>query len=366
MSLQGQLPPSLDLPPHLSAHKYFFVCTLTVAAWDTLVLSPRSWRMIKGKDGWPVLKILYNFLRIFMPAEFVVVAVGFFDTHFSQQSCAKFYLFEPICTAVLLAATSIVHVIRIHGIYDKNRTVLMGLSTLYAVQIVVTAICCGFYRYVPLLEGQGCIAGPKHNWVGIYWLAPTLLYTATFALALNRSFQSRSMKPISLWKLMLRDGLNLYGAIWIVNMVNMLFWFIVKPTGPDDTVKTVVTSMAAVLTTSMTLRIILGVRGSLDHGGSFAGASTGASNTTRSHVFSASRSHGTGGVPHTYDLSQVSKAAEGGGGEWNLSDSDGKSSVNGPKAILPVGGPHGVDVGQDGVKITINQEVEYDNYPRAK
>ena len=68
-----QLPPSLNLPPHLSAHKYFFVCTLTVAAWDTLVLSPRSWRMIKAKDGWPVLKILYNFLRLFMPAEFVVV-----------------------------------------------------------------------------------------------------------------------------------------------------------------------------------------------------------------------------------------------------------------------------------------------------
>ena len=32
---------------------------------------------------------------------------------------------------------------------------------------------------MPLEEGQGCIAGPKGNWVGIYWLAPTLLYTAS-------------------------------------------------------------------------------------------------------------------------------------------------------------------------------------------
>jgi hypothetical protein len=225
------------------------------------------------------------------------------------------------------------------------------------------------YIAVPLLEGQGCIAGPKHNWVGIYWVAPTLLYTASFALALLRSFQSRALKPLSLWKLMLRDGLNLYGAVWIVNMVNMLFWFIVKPTGTDDTIKTIVTSMAAVLTTSMTLRIILGVRGTLVHGGSFAGASTAASGTSRStHVITTSRSHGGVGVGvgtgQTYDLSQVSKAAEG-GGEWNLSDSDGKSSVGGPKGILPVGS-HGVDVGQDGVKITIDQEVEYDTYPRAK
>lgn len=221
------------------------------------------------------------------------------------------------------------------------------------------------YIAIPLLEGQGCIAGPKNNWVGIYWVGPTLMYSASFGLALLRSFQSRAAKPITLWKLMLRDGLNLYGAIWIVNMINMFFWFIVTPTGPDDSIKTIVTSMAAVLTTSMTLRIILSVRGSLVYGGSFAGASTAATGTSRStHVITTNRSHGGVGPVHTYDLSQVSKVAEG-GGEWNLSDSDGKSSVNGPKGILPVGS-HGVDVGRDGVKITIDQEVEYDTYPRPK
>lgn len=68
------LPNSLLLPPRLSAHKYFFVCTLTVAAWDTLVLSPRSWRLFKS-EGWPILKILFFFLRFFMPAEFVTVGM---------------------------------------------------------------------------------------------------------------------------------------------------------------------------------------------------------------------------------------------------------------------------------------------------
>lgn len=67
-----QLPNSLNLPPHLSAHKYFMVCTLTVAAWDALVLSPRSWRLLRS-PGWPLFKIIYNFLRLFMPAEFIVV-----------------------------------------------------------------------------------------------------------------------------------------------------------------------------------------------------------------------------------------------------------------------------------------------------
>lgn len=68
------LPPYLNLPPHLSAHKYFFVCTLTVAAWDTLVLSPRTWRLLRTRE-WPPLKILFHFLRVFMPLEFTVVGM---------------------------------------------------------------------------------------------------------------------------------------------------------------------------------------------------------------------------------------------------------------------------------------------------
>jgi len=69
------LPPSLRLPPHLSAHKYFFVCTLTVAAWDTLVLSPRSWKLLKS-EGWPILKSIFFFLRFLMPVEFVIVGMS--------------------------------------------------------------------------------------------------------------------------------------------------------------------------------------------------------------------------------------------------------------------------------------------------
>ncbi|KAJ3485855.1 hypothetical protein NLI96_g4652 [Meripilus lineatus] len=223
------LPPSLNLPPHLSAHKYFFVCTLTVAAWDTLVLSPRAWRLFRTKE-WPPLKIIFHILRFYMPIEFTIVGTSVSPypitdlapyprlnlqaSHSSTQSGPKtrFYLFEPICTAILLAMCSIVHVIRIHAIYEKSRAVLAGMGSLFALQVVVTAIACGFFRSTPLLEGQGCIASPKANWVGIYWLSATLTYTASFVLALIRSFKSLAIKPITKWKLMLRDGLNLYGV----------------------------------------------------------------------------------------------------------------------------------------------------------
>lgn len=384
-----QLPPSLDLPPHLSAHKYFLVCTLTVAAWDTLVLSPRTWRMWRT-PGWPALKVLFNFLRVFMPAEFIVVAVAFFDTTWTQDMCQKFYLFEPICTAFLLACCSAVHVIRINAIYDNNRGILGVMSLLFAVQVVVTAICCGFYMNVPLLEGQGCIAGPKNIWVGIYWVAPTLLYTVSFGLALMRSIDSLKARPLSPWKLMLRDGLNLYGAIWLVNMVNMIFWFVITPTDGSDPIRTIVTSMAAVLTTSMSLRIILSIRSSLEYGGSFAlsassgGATSSRGNTTNPNIHGLSAlSHGTSGgaLPagvrsgnahqisthnnnaHTYTLDDIRGKPE---AAWDGDNDDmDKSSVG---AEIKRGAVGSYD-NATGVHITIDREVldERGNaFPRAK
>ena len=91
-----------------------------------------------------------------------LAGVAFFDTDFTQtvralsyliqsytdtvQMCQRFYLFEPITTAILLACCSFVHVLRVYAIHDQNRMVLGIMSALLAVQIVVTGICCGFYR----------------------------------------------------------------------------------------------------------------------------------------------------------------------------------------------------------------------------
>lgn len=120
--------------------------------------------------------------------------------------------------------------------------------------------------------------------------------------------------------------------------------------------------MAAVLTTSMSLRIVLSVRGSLEHGGSFAlsGSShTGSSRTT--HVIST-RSGGivptniTSHGPHTYTLDEMRSKPE---GDWV----DGKSSVIEPEAKSAILEPHAehaddrtIDI-THGVKITIDREI---------
>ena len=69
-------------------------------------------------------------MLIFSPS-----AVAFFDTKFTLDMCANFYLFEPITTMVLVSLCSVVHVIRVHAIYDKSRAILGGLGAVLLVQV---------------------------------------------------------------------------------------------------------------------------------------------------------------------------------------------------------------------------------------
>ncbi|KAG1838199.1 hypothetical protein DFJ58DRAFT_861776 [Suillus subalutaceus] len=180
--------------------------------------------------------------------------------------------FESICTAILIVVASAVHVMRISATYHHIQNVRATMWGLYAVQIVVAAICCGFYCSVHLQDGQGCIIGPLDNasWVGIHWLAPTWLYGTSFVLAALLSIKTLEIKPVSYWRLMLRDGLNL---------------------------------MAAVLAMMMSMRIILSVRGDLVNGGSFSVSSHTASSGANTNPLSGSDMRPRGGN-HTFRLSR--------------------------------------------------------------
>lgn len=150
---------------------------------------------------------------------------------------------------------------------------------------------------------------------------------------------------MNLWKLFLRDGLNLYGAIWLVNMINVLFWLIVTPNGPEDTIKTIITryddsecfpfhiltrrlrsrSMTAVLTTTMTLRVILGIRGQLNNGGTYSGMSSSSQPSHSNPVSSGARKGPTaseGPVPAgaRHSLSQNIRSNPGGGQTYTIEE----------------------------------------------
>jgi len=135
-----------------------------------------------------------------------------------------------------------------------------------------------------------------------------------------------------------------------------------KPDGVGDSIKTIITSMVAVLTVSMALRIILSVRGSLEYGGNFSLSAGTASSSRTTHVAgarSANPSNLSAPHPHTYTLDDLRPKAE---GEWGASDAD-KSSMPDDDTVVKTGYVDGMP---NGVKITIDKEIGYDQIPHAK
>jgi hypothetical protein len=84
--------------------------------------------------------------------------------------------------------------------------------------------------------------------------------------------------------------------------------------------------MAAVLTTSMTLRIILSVRGSLSMGGSFALTASVGNSSQSIHIISGRSGNPINGSaqPNTFTLDEMRTKPE---GEWAVGP-DNKSSIN--------------------------------------
>jgi hypothetical protein len=107
--------------------------------------------------------------------------------------------------------------------------------------------------------------------------------------------------------------------------------------------------MVAVLTTSMTLRIILSVRGTLEQGGVFAlsysvGASSRASGRSRNPTNISTQ------PPYTLDDLRSKPESQ-----WGPADPDNNSSINEAKAVL-VPDPEPSD--NMGVKVTIDKHID--------
>lgn len=120
--------------------------------------------------------------------------------------------------------------------------------------------------------------------------------------------------------------------------------------------------MAAVLTTSMSLRIILSVRGSLVHGGSFALSGSSQSGSSRpTHVISTR----SGAIPtnvsthnagHTYTLDDMRSKTE---ADWAINDK--ASDTEAKPAVFDGDNDQPQRHPSVGVKITIDRQVGYDH-----
>jgi hypothetical protein len=115
--------------------------------------------------------------------------------------------------------------------------------------------------------------------------------------------------------------------------------------------------MAAVLTSSMTLRIILSVRGSLEQGGSFALSASVGNSSRSTHIISGRSGDPSNGSthPNTFTLDDLRTKPE----TWAV-DPDNKSSINLADRKTNLVPEHSREPSDTtmGVKITIDRDTQ--------
>ncbi|KAI0031762.1 hypothetical protein K488DRAFT_15864, partial [Vararia minispora EC-137] len=262
--------PAFLAPPRLTTKRNIFMAALTIAVWDILNMSPTMRKLfVKQPRDWPLLKTLVLLLAVGLIVSQIVQGIALFYADLSREKCERFFIFEPVITTILLFTCSLVHVIRIRAIYSNSSRVFRIMVAMLVQQIVITSVCCAFYERIPVLDGQGCIAGPKALWVGVYWISTTLFYLTSMAFALRRSLESRQVVQANFRNIVFRDALLCYVTIPVVHLLTVLLCFLSVPNDAADTVRTTTTTFTLVMTCVLTLRIVFTIRSSLYDGGKF-------------------------------------------------------------------------------------------------
>ncbi|KAF8333441.1 uncharacterized protein EI90DRAFT_562199 [Cantharellus anzutake] len=326
-SPSSTLDPTLNFGSRLSASRYAMTCALTIAAWDTLVLTSRTWHVTRTKE-WPPVKIVLLILRYLMPIEYIILGVIHFKRSIQPSTCNRITPLEPIMTASLLLLSSFALVLIItsspspnssrmsqspnltttnHPITNTiiptinpsptpitpsqrfkscfNTRLKLTFSSLFVLQLISHIAGAISFQNINVGRGKGCISGlgKGRTWAGIFYLGATLVYLGAFAWVVRGSVASLKKRPMSLWKVFVRDSLGLYGTIAFANLTNTLFVFIATPRDNTDPIRTVTSSLSTALTVTATMRIVLS-RTSRD----------GTIHLDYSHPSYSSRSAGTG------------------------------------------------------------------------
>ncbi|KAA1474438.1 hypothetical protein DENSPDRAFT_882800 [Dentipellis sp. KUC8613] len=250
--------------------KYFFLGTLTMLLYDHILTLPAEVQTVWKKKKTYVL-CLFLFVRYYALFAVIVVAFGFFSTEMTRERCAHWMLFLPLgVTVPLMLFPGILMLVRVYALYNRNKIVLFGLSTVLLAQTIA-----GIWQYsvsggtpapdpIDNYEFHFCIYLPpkKLGRTASMYVFMELGYdTLIFFLTLGRTsfmfwrHQGRGPSSRSLLDNLIRDGAFYFAVIFSINLTWVVM-ILYAPTG----LRAISSIPSACITTVMICRITLNLR----------------------------------------------------------------------------------------------------------
>ncbi|KAF8973278.1 hypothetical protein BDZ97DRAFT_673996 [Flammula alnicola] len=204
--------------------------------------------------------LLFYLNRYVTHMQYIVIQVAFHETTW----CRRYVKFAGASTASLVAVAELIMILRVYALYMGNKYILAFLLALLSGQVIVSGWAVHNGMQVPQPPGfPGCVLTGKNSFFAALWGAPLVTDTCIFILTLWRTVRyMRKHGRMTVMQIMLRDGTLYFMAIFGVNLMNTLIYFLAL-----GDLKAVGASFSQILTSIMISRLQLNIRYSMPSSG---------------------------------------------------------------------------------------------------
>jgi len=242
----------------LQATKLFQVAAIVFLAYDMLITFGDEVERI-WKQPWSFTTFLYGLNRYLALFVFIVIVVSFQSKAWTENisACEHYYRYDGASTLVLVAVSEAIMMLRVYAIWQRNRYILILLSTLWVGQVAICGMGLAFTSRLPLPPGfVACIDTGVGKLFTPFWFMPLISDTFVFFLTLWRNRQySRMNANLPLMQLFVRDGALYFLVIFSANLLNVTLYL-----SAPDSLKNITAGFSQTITPVMVSRLVLNLR----------------------------------------------------------------------------------------------------------
>ncbi|KAJ7209626.1 hypothetical protein GGX14DRAFT_499016 [Mycena pura] len=252
---------------------YMRVGSLAIASYDYLQTMPFEWRT--SREHWRGRRltlpfILFFLLRYTSILVLTVSNIGFFYTHFTHASCAKYYMIPSVFKVLQAMVSQAILVFRAYSLSRKSAQIgyvllviyiisctFSWVSTLYARRKV--SVLCNQVSVCVLIFVRSCASSSPHTALG-GWVhyAVAIVYdfiTSAFCVVSLLQIKASSTSIMTrVTKMMLADGVWYFMALALVNALNLAFY---RAAPIADEVQTAAASLGYCVTWIMSQKLLI-------------------------------------------------------------------------------------------------------------
>jgi len=238
------------------------VMTCTIFIWD-YILTFRMEVELVWKSKWTFMKGLYFFQR-YLPFIDTVFLLLYSQTAegLTKTTCRNLFYLCGTLTMVGLAASEMILTLRTWAVWNRNQHLSITLPILYVLAWGSGFVLIGMFLNsivfsdAPYPRFQGCFVTYSNNDIIFIWVVIIIWDTLILALMLVPAIRSyRSGGNSALAKSVYCDGINYYLFLFTLSFINIL---VIKVLPPEY--RTVITSLARMVHSMLTSRVILHIR----------------------------------------------------------------------------------------------------------